>query len=138
MMDVLQREAAARGYVPDATVCAAQVPAGRPAPWMCLENAKQLGIYPMESIVKVGDTLPDIAEGLNAGMWTIGLAKTGNEIGLSAREIDALPEEDYRRRIERAYTRMWQSGAHYVVDGVADVMPCLDNIERRMADGERP
>jgi len=51
---------------------------------MCLENAKQLGVYPMESIVNVGDTLPDIWEGLNAGMSTIGLAKTGIEMGLTS------------------------------------------------------
>ncbi|HOX40399.1 MAG TPA: phosphonoacetaldehyde hydrolase [Candidatus Brocadiia bacterium] len=138
MMAILEVEAARRGYKPDSTVCAADVPAGRPEPWMCLENAKRLGVYPMESIVKIGDTLPDIAEGLNAGMWSIGLAKTGNEIGLTEAEIRALPAEEYRRKLDRAYERMWQSGAHYVVDGLADVMPCLDDIERRLACGERP
>src|SRR3990172_3610926 len=80
MMEILVREAGRRGYAPDSTVCASQVPAGRPAPWMCLRNAQQLGVYPMEACVKIGDTLPDIEEGLNAGMWTIGLAKTGNEL----------------------------------------------------------
>ena len=82
MVEVLLEEARKRGYVPDSTVCAAQVPAGRPHPWMCLQNAMNLQIYPMEAFVKVGDTLPDIGEGLNAGMWTIGLARTGNEMGL--------------------------------------------------------
>lgn len=32
---------------------------------------------------------------------------------------------------------MYQIGGHYVVDGIADVMPCLDAIEERMARGER-
>ena len=138
MMDVLQSEAAKRGYEPDSTVCASQVPAGRPEPWMCLDNARNLGIYPMEAIVKIGDTLPDIGEGLNAGMWTIGLTKTGNEIGLNLAEIEALPKEVYARMIERAYNRMWQSGAHFVVDGISDVLPCLDDINARMARGEKP
>ena len=44
MMEQLQGEAEARGYVPDASVCATDVPAGRPAPWMCLQNAMYLGI----------------------------------------------------------------------------------------------
>ena len=58
MMALLQEEASKRGYVPDSTVCATQVPAGRPHPWMCLQNAMNLQIYPMEAFVKVGDTLP--------------------------------------------------------------------------------
>jgi phosphonoacetaldehyde hydrolase len=138
MMDVLVTEARNRGYEPDATVCAAEVPAGRPEPWMCLENAKRLRIYPMEAMVKVDDTLPGIEEGLNCSMWSIGLAKTGNEIGLTEAEIEALPPDDYARRIQRARTRMWQTGAHYVVDGISDILPCLDDIERRLARGERP
>ena len=137
-MQLLQSEATKRGYEPDATVCATDVPAGRPEPWMCLANAQQLGVYPMEATVKVGDTLPDISEGLNAGMWTIGLAKTGNEMGLNEKEIEDLPKEDYDRRITKAYQRMYQSGAHYVVDAIGDIMPCLDDIESRLARGERP
>ena len=138
MMKLLLGEAARRGYEPDSTVCATDVPAGRPEPWMCLENAKNLGIFPMQAIVKIGDTLPDIEEGLNAGMWSIGLAKTGNEMGLNETEIDALDKAEYQRHIERARSRMRQTGAHYVVDGIGDVMPCLDEIERRLAAGERP
>lgn len=138
MMELLLGEAKKRGYEPDATVCASQVPFGRPEPWMCLENAKKLRVFPMEAIVKVGDTLPDIHEGLNAGMWSIGLAKTGNEMGMSLAEIARLAPDDYRRRLERAYARMRAAGAHYVVDGLADVPPLLDDIDARLARGERP
>lgn len=108
---MLKKEAADRGYTPDALVGAGDVPESRAEPWMCLENAKRLGIYPMESIVKVGEILPDIDEGLNAGRWTIGLTQTGNEIGLN----DA---EDLQRWLNLAYNRMQQTGAHYVVDGI--------------------
>ena len=138
MMKLLLSEAKKRGYEPDSTVCATDVPAGRPHPWMCLQNAMNLGVHPMEAIVKVGDTLPDIAEGLNAGMWTIGLAMTGNELGLTAKEIIALDPEVRERKRQRAYTRMAQSGAHYVVDGIWDVLPILDKINERLARGERP
>ena len=125
MMEILQSEAKKRGYEPDSTVCASQVPAGRPAPWMCLENMRQLGIYPPEACVKIDDTLPGVEEGLNSGMWTIGLAKTGNEIGLTEEEIAELPAAEYERRIKRAYQRMHQTGTHYVVDGITDIIPCL-------------
>jgi len=138
MMEVLMEEAKRRGYVPDATVCASQVPAGRPEPWMCLENMRQLGVYPPEACVKIDDTLPGIEEGLNAAMWTIGLAKTGNEIGLNEQEIADLDPADFQRRLQHAYDRMTRIGAHYVVDGIGDILPCLDDIDRRLAAGEKP
>ena len=138
MMDLLKREAAQRGYEPDHSVSAAEVPEGRPAPWMCLENAKYLGVYPFEAIVKVDDTVPGIEEGINAGMWTVGLAKSGNEVGLTEPEIEALPADELERRLARAHTRMQQAGAHYVVDGIWDLLPCLDDIEARLARGECP
>ncbi|MCA9188212.1 MAG: phosphonoacetaldehyde hydrolase [Pirellulaceae bacterium] len=138
IMDVVKVEAKQRGYEPDATVCATDVAAGRPEPWMCLRNAELLRIYPMEAVVKAGDTIADIQEGLNAGMWTIGFAKSGNEIGLSQSDIARLSADDYQRRLERAYSRMYQAGAHYVVDSIADMMHCLDDIEQRLARGETP
>lgn len=137
MMKILLQEARRRGYVPDSSVCATQVPAGRPHPWMCLQNAMNLQIYPVEAFVKIGDTVPDIAEGLNAGMWTIGLAKTGNELGLTEEQLAALPPEVLQSRLGRACQRMHQAGAHYVVDGISDVLPCLDDIRARLARGER-
>jgi phosphonoacetaldehyde hydrolase len=138
MMNILIGEAERRGYSPDATVCATQVPAGRPHPYMCLQNVILLQTYPMEAFVKIGDTLPDIDEGLNAGMWTIGLAKTGNELGMTEEQIATLDPEILDARLARAYQRMSQAGAHYVVDGISDVMPVLDQINCGLARGERP
>ena len=68
MMVILAPKAKENGYEPDCIVCPDEVPAGRPYPWMCYQNAIQLGVFPMQAIVKVGDTLVDIEEGLNAGM----------------------------------------------------------------------
>ena len=138
MMELLLGEAARRGYKPDSTVCATDVPAGRPEPWMCLRNAENLGVYPMEACVKIGDTLPDIEEGLNAGMWTVGLAASGNELGLDEEEIAALPADRLEARLARAYKRMAGAGAHDVVDTIADVLPVIDRINHQLAAGERP
>ena len=92
----------------------------------------------VHACVKVDDTVPGIEEGLNAGMWTVGLAVSGNEVGLSLPDWEALPSEDKRIRRERANRRMWQGGAHYVVDTIADIMPCLDDIQARIHRGEAP
>ena len=138
MVEVLAAEARKQGYAPDSIVCADDVPSGRPAPWMALRNAQELGVYPLEAIVKVDDTVPGLEAGLNAGMWTIGIAKTGNELGLSRSEVEALEPEELETRLGRAYTRLYQAGAHYVVDGVGDLPGVLDHLNRRLAGGEKP
>ena len=138
MMKINLADAAKQGYKPDSTVCASDVPAGRPYPFMCLQNAINLGVSPMEACVKIDDTRPGIEEGLNAGMWTIGLAISGNEIGMPLKAWKKLAKGEQARLRDAAYVRMYQSGAHYVVDSIADIMPCLDDIEARLARGERP
>ena len=53
-------------------------------------------------------------------------------------EVRALPSADRQRRLERAYQRLASAGAHYVVDGIGDVPAVVDDINRRLASGERP
>lgn len=138
MMDVLVPVAHAKGYAPDAVVCSSDVPAGRPYPWMCFLNAMKLSIYPMAAMVKIGDTISDIQEGLNAGMWTIGLTRSGNELGLSEAAADALDPEDLAGRLAAIDARYREAGVHYVADGIWGVLPIIDEISGRLAEGERP
>jgi phosphonoacetaldehyde hydrolase len=132
------RDAERQGYRPDSTVSASEMPAGRPYPFMCLQNAINLGVDCVQACVKVDDTIPGVEEGLNAGMWSVGLAVSGNEVGLSIDDWQALAEDERKIRRERAYRRMLQSGAHYVVDTISDLMPCIEDIEARIRRGERP
>jgi phosphonoacetaldehyde hydrolase len=132
------REAARQGYSPDATVSASEMPAGRPYPFMCLQNAINLQVDCVQACVKVDDTVPGVEEGLNAGMWSIGLAVSGNEVGLALADWEALPDDEQATRRERAHRRLRQSGAHYVVDTIADLMPCIDDIAAHLRRGERP
>ncbi|OIP08692.1 MAG: phosphonoacetaldehyde hydrolase, partial [Betaproteobacteria bacterium CG2_30_68_42] len=90
MMRVNQQDAKRQGYEPDATVCAGDVPAGRPFPHMCLLNVVKLGVSTVQACVKIDDTVPGVEEGLNAGMWTIGLAVSGNEVGMTLKDWTAL------------------------------------------------
>lgn len=137
VMDVLLHEARQRDYTPDTSVCVDDVPAGRPHPWMCLQVALNLQVYPAEACVKVGDTVPDILEGLNAGMWTIGVACTGNELGLTEQEVATMPPDVLRTRLRPIYQHLYKSGAHFVVDSIADVPPILDRIEGLLKQRER-
>lgn len=138
VMEAVMAETTKQGYKPDTLVCSEDVPAGRPAPWMALQAAQNLGVYPLAALVKIGDTPPDIAEGLNAGMWTIGLAQTGNEIGLNEAELNALDTAERERRLSAACDTLQQAGAHYVVNSIGDVPAVLDEIETRLRHGDQP
>ena len=138
MMEVVLKETGSQGYRPDAVVCAGDVPTARPGPSMCLQNVIELQISPVESCVKVDDTIAGIDEGLNAGMWSIGLAVSGNEVGLSLDDWNALPKDEQERKREKAYGKMHRAGAHYVVDSIADLTGCLDDIERQLKRGVKP
>ncbi len=138
MMDVLVPAAKEKGYAPDAIFCSSDAPAGRPYPWMCYLNAIELGVYPMEAMVKIGDTIADIEEGLNAGMWTIGIVKTGNEMGLTRQDLEALDPTDREARINEITQRFEAAGAHYVLEQTADVIPVIEAINARLAKGEQP
>ncbi len=138
MMDVLTPKARENGYEPDCIVCPDEVPNGRPYPWMCYQNAIQMNVFPMQAIVKVGDTLVDIEEGLNAGMWTVGLSQTGNLMGLSEAEVKALSVEDRESANQKIAAQFYQAGAHYVIEGIWDLPVILKNIESRLAHGEHP
>lgn len=130
--------AAAEGYAPDVLVCSDDVPAGRPAPWMLYRNLEQLGVYPAWRCVKVGDTQVDMAEGRNAGAWTVGVSETGNLLGMTAEGLAALPVAERARRADQAAAELRTAGAHAVIGSVADLVPALDAIEDRIRHGERP
>jgi phosphonoacetaldehyde hydrolase len=138
MLDLLLQRAAAQGYVPDSSLCPDDVGAGRPFPWMCYQLAAQLQVYPLESYVKIGDTLSDIEEGLNAGMWSVGVVRTGNMIGLSEADFFALPSEEQETKKAAGRDNLLAAGAHYVIDSIADVEPVLDLIDGRLSQGEVP
>ena len=124
--------------LPDVLVTPDEVPAGRPAPWMCYRNAILLEVYPLEACIKVGDTPLDISEGLNAGMWTIGVVEGGNEIGLSLRDWHACTAGERASLAARARERLLAAGAHEVVPSLADCDTALDRIESLVQTGERP
>ena len=138
MISIVAAEAKIQGFTPDCVVCSSEVPQGRPQPWMALEAAKRLLVYPMEACVKIGDTVADVEEGLNAGMWTIGLVKCGNEMGISRAEMDSLEKSDLELRLERARVRLLRTGAHFVMDALDGLPSVLNEIEVRLASGEKP
>jgi phosphonoacetaldehyde hydrolase len=138
MGELVQRKAAEQGLTVDTMVTASDVDAGRPSPWMALEAARRLGVYPLAGIVKIGDTVADIHEGLNAGMWSVGVVTTGNELGLSLPELLAMGMAERDEAAMAASRRLRAAGAHEILDSAANCLPLLADIEARLAKGERP
>jgi phosphonoacetaldehyde hydrolase len=73
---------------------------------MCLRNAAELSVPDVAACIKVDDTVPGIEEGLAAGMWTVGCAVSGNEVGLAQAEWEALDERAKDAHRKRATGRL--------------------------------
>jgi len=125
-------------FCPAAFCCATEVSAGRPAPWMIQHCMQALSVYPPAMVVNVGDTRVDVESGRNAGAWSVGVAISGNEMGLSLNEVHRLAGSDYDKLAQRAEDNLKSAGAHYVVNTVAELPPVLFDIENRIRNGERP
>ena len=96
---------------------------------MCDLAAIRLEVYPMSAFVKIGDTPADMEEGRNAGMWTIGVTRTGNEVGMTEAEWARLPRADREHLLKNAARRLFDAGAHYTAESVSECDGILDQIE---------
>lgn len=147
IMDVVTPVAAKHGYAPDCIVTPEDAGGiGRPAPFMCYENARRLGRYPLSSMIKIGDTMSDIQEGQAAGMWTIAVTRTGNELGLSLSECEVAKRAesegaksgDIGHQLAVIAARFREAGADFIVESIADAIPLLDRIGEMIRTGEIP
>jgi len=110
----------------------------RPYPWMCYRALLELKEYPLCSFVKVGDTFYDIQEGINAGMWTVGVAKTGNLLGMTEKTLKEKGQKKIEKRVNKIYHIMKTAGANYVVDSVHDIVWVIDEINNYLKKGSSP
>ncbi len=137
MLNVVLAKAAEGGFLPDASICATDVSAGRPAPWMNLRLMEMLGVYPPAAVVCIGDTIADIKAGLNAGLWTIGVTRTGNMVGLPEHEWHSLPTDRREQLLTEAEEKLRAAGAHDVIDSFARLPDVVAKIEKRLLRDER-
>lgn len=138
MMGELLPRAKAAGFSPDCLVTSDEVPEGRPMPWMIQLNCMRLGVFPPEAVVKVGDTVADIKEGLNAGCWSVAVTRTSNALGLSAEEATAMPPKELAAKEAALAREFRKAGAHYVISSIADLPELTDDISACLTKGRRP
>ncbi|MCC0639555.1 MULTISPECIES: 2-aminoethylphosphonate--pyruvate transaminase [unclassified Clostridioides] len=129
MMNIVEPNAAKKGYSPDFLVTPSEVSQGRPYPWMCYKNAEALGVSPMSAMVKVGDTLSDVKEGVNAGMWSVAVIKGSSELGLTQEEVENMDKEELKVKMEAVSKKFKEAGAHFVIETMAELEDVLVKIE---------
>lgn len=138
LLDEVLAAAREQGFQPEFALGAEDAPVGRPAPFMLFQLATMMQIYPMWRIVKVDDTAVGVAAGRNAGCWTVGVTRTGNGVGLSKEELDALPASERESKIADAGKTLLNAGAHALVESVADIIPVLQQFDAHLESGEFP
>jgi phosphonoacetaldehyde hydrolase len=137
MADIIPA-AAQQGYAPDAIVCAGETALGRPAPLMLWQAMAQLSAWPAGRCVAVDDAPVGIAAGRNAGLWTIGLAGSGNGVGTAYDDFMGLSDDDRAARMAPVMAEFAAAGADLVIESVADLCVAIRLIEGALVKGEQP
>ena len=123
MMEIVVPKAKEQGYEPDAWFSPNAVNnMGRPYPYMIFEDMKALQISSVEKVIKVGDTLSDIREGKNAGVYTIGVVEGSSELGMTKEEYEALGEQERENAVRKVTERFLAAGADKVILHMAQLL----------------
>ena len=121
--------AAEQGYAPDNLVCADDLAEGRPGPLGMYQCFVDLAVHPPSAVIKVDDTAPGILEGVAAGCVTVGVALSGNHVGLTPEALGALSEAEVDRLRRGATEALREAGADHVIDSVADLPELIERLE---------
>lgn len=138
MMADIVPAAAEQGYAPEALVCSGDTAQGRPAPLMLWRALAELGAWPVSRCVAVDDAPVGIAAGRNAGLWTIGVAGSGNGVGLTYADFMALRAEVRLARMAPVIAEFEQAGADFVIESVAELGRAIGAIEEALAQRQLP
>lgn len=122
MMAIVLEGSGEKGYKPDFWITPNGVNnLGRPHPFMIYENMKALGVEDKNRVLKVGDTVADIAEGKNAGVRTLGIVEGSSIMGLTKDEFDSLTEAQKKERRLAVRAVYQKAGADYIADHLGQV-----------------
>ena len=140
MVEILQAAAEKQGLKLEASVAGDDVIHGaRPKPFMVYRNLDLMDISPIQSVVKVDDTASGIGEALEAGCWGVGVTRYSNYMNVDTLEQGAaLSEAEITRRMAHTADILRKTGAHYVIESIATLPDVIEDINRRLARGEKP
>lgn len=132
MMNLIIPVAKEKGYDPECCIASDELGYGRPYPYMVYENARKLNIYPQKALVKVGDTVVDMKEGVNAGCWTVGLILGSSELGLTYEEVQRMNKEELKIRMDKVEKKLFEAGADYVIEDMRELPKVIEDINSKL------
>lgn len=139
MMDVVVPNALKKGYDPDCYVTADDTNGlGRPYPYMIYRNMEQLTLSAPWKVVKVGDTVSDIQEGVNAGVWSVGVVIGSSEMGLSLDEYQTLTQSEQEAIIAKTTSIFKEKGADFTIRTMRELPELIDTINQLILEEHRP
>ncbi|NER66698.1 phosphonoacetaldehyde phosphonohydrolase-related protein [Pseudomonas sp. MAFF212427] len=116
--------------------------AGHHAPWpapdACWQALMHLNIAQLDGCVLVSGEPRLLQAGLNAGLWTVGLAACGSLCGMSVAQWQTLGEREREHKRTKATLQLFSLGVHSVIDQLEQLADCLGDIAQRRLKGEKP
>ncbi|RON68719.1 HAD family phosphatase [Pseudomonas fluorescens] len=109
-----------------------------PAPNACWQALMDLNVSSLDGCVLVSGEPHLLQSGLNAGLWTIGLASCGSLCGLAPGEWQALSQKEREQLRGKATVQLFGLGVHSVIDHLGELDNCLADISLRRLKGEKP
>lgn len=131
MMEIVVPKAAENGYKPDCWFSPNSVGnLGRPYPYMIFKNMEALKVTSVKNVIKVGDTVSDIKEGIAAGVMTVGVIEGSSVMGLSQAAYEALSSEEKEQQCKRVEQIYKEAGADYIIRNMSELMKIVNENQR--------
>ncbi len=127
MMEIVTEKAKQQGYVPDCWISPDKVNSkGRPYPYMIFHNMENLNLDSVSKVLKVGDTISDIKEGVNAGVDTVGIIEGSSLAGVTEDEYKSLSESERKELDNKVIEEYKKAGATYIIRDLGGLLEILD------------
>lgn len=139
MMDIVTKGAEEKGYKPDFFITPDSTNSlGRPYPYMIYRNMEALELIHPWTIIKVGDTNSDIMEGLNAGVWTVGVIVGSSNMGLSEKEYNNLSEDEKAKKEIEVSENFKEIVADFTIKTMEELPELVERINKMLSEGKMP
>ncbi|MFT0519357.1 phosphonoacetaldehyde phosphonohydrolase-related protein [Pseudomonas faucium] len=109
-----------------------------PAPNACWQALMTLDSQRLDGCVLVSGEPRLLQSGLNAGLWTIGLAACSPSCDLGSQHWQAMTAQEQELARGRATLELFGLGVHSVIDHLEALDTCLVDIAQRRRKGEKP
>lgn len=106
----------------------------RPNPFMLFKNMEILNVPDVRTVVKCDDTVGGISEGINAGTWTVGIARWSNYMNISSmEEFHSLSGQEIQDRVNHSVKTLVDTGADFVINDIEDLPSVIEIINEQLA-----